>query len=96
MTLNKKELAAILKRKALFPASKCAEFVDMVFEVMAEALEREEKIKIQGFGFFKVREKRARTGRNPKTGERMEISARRVVTFKSSGALREILNRGGK
>jgi nucleoid DNA-binding protein len=72
------------------------EFVDMVFEVMAKALERKEKIKIQGGEVFNVREKRARTGRNLKTVERKEISAFQVVTFKSSGALREILNRGGK
>jgi integration host factor subunit alpha len=88
MTLTRKGFVAVLNEKALFPASKCAEFVDLVFEVMPETLERGEKINIQGFGVFTVREKRARTGRNPKTGERMEISARRVVTFKSRGVLR--------
>ena len=62
-------------------------FVDQVFEIMKEALERGEKVRISGFGNFTVREKRARRGRNPKTGERMEISARRVVSFKPSGTL---------
>jgi integration host factor subunit alpha len=50
---------------------------------------------ISGFGNFVVREKRAGKGRNPKTGERMEISARRVVTFKPSAVLRKTLNKVG-
>ena len=61
---------------------------------MGETLERGEKIKIPGFGVFNVREKKARLGRNPKSGERMEISARRVVGFKPCGVLRKALNRG--
>jgi integration host factor subunit alpha len=70
--------------------------VDLVFEVIAESLGRGEKIKIPGFGNFSVREKKARKGRNPKTGERKEISARRVVTFKPSPVQRQTLNREGK
>ena len=93
MAMTRKELTAILSEKIFSPAQKSAVFVDMVFEVMAEALERGEKIKIHRFGLFKVLEKRARTGRNPQTGERMEISARRAVTFKPSGVLRRTLNR---
>jgi len=92
--MTRKELVAILIKKAGFEASKAAEFVDEVFGTVKEALERGEKIKIQGFGVFNTREKRARTGRNPKTGERIEISARRVVTFKPSGSLRKAMNRG--
>ena len=92
--MTKKELSAMLGEKGLFPASREAEFVDLFFEAMVEALERGEKIKIPGFGVFKVREKAARLGRNPKTGDRMQISARQVVTFKSSGVLRKALNRG--
>ena len=94
MTLNRKELSAMLEEKVLLSASKCAEFVDLVFEVITEALEKGEKVKISGFGKFTVREKQARTGRNPKTGNKMEISARRVVTFKPGGGMRRILNRG--
>jgi integration host factor subunit alpha len=93
--MTRKDLSEVLGEKSLFPASKCAEFVDTVFEVMAEALERGEKIKIHEFGHFKVLGKRARTGRNPQTGERMEISARRVVTFKPSLVLRKALNKVG-
>ena len=91
--MTRKELSVILEEKTLFPASKCAEFVDIIFEIMAETLERGEKIKISGFGNFVLKEKAARTGRNPQTGEKMEIAARRVVKFKPGAVLRKTLNR---
>ena len=91
--MTRKELSEILGEKTLFTASKCAEFMDMVFEIMAETLERGEKIKISGFGNFVVREKVARKGRNPQTGEKIEIAGRRAVKFKPSLILRKALNR---
>ncbi len=90
--MTRKELADALKKNIRCSAGKSAELVDLFFEVISEGLGRGEEIKIQGFGNFNVREKRARKGRHPKTGERMEIPARRVVTFKPSPAMREILN----
>jgi len=63
---------------------------------MKEALEKVEKVKIPGFGIFTLREKAARAGRKPRSSERMQISAGRVVTFKPSGMLRKTLNRGDK
>ena len=93
MAMTRKELSKILEEKTLFSASKCAEFVDMVFEALAETLERGEKIKISGFGNFVLKEKAARRGRNPQTGEKMEIAARRVVKFKPGAVLRKTLNR---
>ncbi len=93
--MTRKELAVAVSENMPFSAQKSAEVVDLFFEVIAESLGRGEKIKIQGFGNFIVREKGARKGRNPKTGERLEISARRVVNFKPSSALREFLNRKG-
>ena len=95
MAITRKEFSEMLGEKSLFSASKCAEFVEMVFEAMAETLEKGEKIKITGFGNFVVRDKAARTGRNPLTGEKMEIAARRVVTFKPSLLLRKALNKVG-
>jgi integration host factor subunit alpha len=76
MTITRKEFAAILGKEAYFSAKKSAELVDLVFEIMTEALKRGEKIKIPGFGNFTVRKKRARKGRNPRTGEEIQISAR--------------------
>lgn len=92
MPITRKELVEVLGKEGYFSAKKSAEFVELVFEIMAEALQRGEKIKISGFGIFVVREKAARKGRNPQTGERIEIAARRVVTFKPSHLLRKALN----
>jgi integration host factor subunit alpha len=66
--------------------------VDSVFDIMKDCLARGEKIKISGFGNFVVKEKKARRGRNPQTGQEIEISARRVLTFKSSQVLRKALS----
>ena len=93
--MTRKELAVAVGGKMPFSAPKLAVVVDLFFEVIAESLGKGEKVKIQGFGNFSVRQKGARKGRNPQTGERMEISARRVVYFKPSPALREVLNRQG-
>ncbi|HET6436648.1 MAG TPA: integration host factor subunit alpha, partial [Anaeromyxobacter sp.] len=59
-----------------------------------ETLERGEKIKISGFGNFIIRDKKSRVGRNPQTGEEIEISARRVLTFRPSQVLKNALNSG--
>ena len=61
---------------------------------MKETLERGDKIKISGFGNFQVRQKKARVGRNPQTGKEIEISARRVLTFRPSQVLKSALNAG--
>ncbi len=67
----------------------CEVIVDTVFHNMKDALQRGEKIEIRGFGSFTVRVRRAKEGRNPKTGEEIPISARRVVTFRASHKLKE-------
>ncbi|MCK4508897.1 MAG: integration host factor subunit alpha [Desulfuromonadales bacterium] len=69
-----------------------AEVVESVFALLKSTLETGEKIKIAGFGNFEVNEKAARRGRNPQTGEPIEITARRVLTFKPSQVLKKSLN----
>jgi integration host factor subunit alpha len=69
-----------------------AKIVESVFEIIKDSLAQGEKIKISGFGNFSVKEKKSRRGRNPQTGNEIEISARRVLTFKSSQVLRKALN----
>jgi integration host factor subunit alpha len=69
-----------------------ARIVESIFDIMKERLEKGEKIKISGFGNFVVKEKKARRGRNPQTGTEIEISPRKVLTFKSSQVLRKALN----
>src|SRR5881275_3013178 len=68
------------------------ESVEMVFDTLKDTLERGEKIKLSGFGNFIVREKKSRVGRNPQTGQEIEISARRVLTFRPSQVLKNALN----
>ncbi|MEO5367756.1 MAG: integration host factor subunit alpha [Magnetococcus sp. WYHC-3] len=66
-----------------------AEIVDSFFEIIREQLESGESVKISGFGNFNIRHKNPRPGRNPKTGDEVEIPARSVLTFKASQILRD-------
>ena len=69
-----------------------ARVVQTIFEIMKDTLESGENVKISGFGNFMVRQKKTRRGRNPQTGEEIEISARKVITFKPSNVLKGIIN----
>ena len=75
-----------------FSKKESAEVVEAVFETMKEVLAQGDRVKISGFGNFVVREKKERIGRNPQTGDPIPISARRVLTFKPSQVLKNILN----
>jgi integration host factor subunit alpha len=75
-----------------FSKKETAEVVELVFETMKDTLAEGDKIKISGFGNFVVRDKRARPGRNPQTGEAITISERKVLTFKPSQVLKSALN----
>jgi len=72
-----------------------AEMVEDVFATIKEVLSSGEMLKVSGFGNFVVRQKKARTGRNPQTGDEIVISARRVLTFKPSQVLKNQLNNNG-
>ena len=71
------------------PAKECAALVDTLFDTIRSTLAAGENVKLSGFGNFTLREKRARPGRNPKNGEPVEITARRVVTFRASQLVKE-------
>ncbi|MBL4819014.1 MAG: integration host factor subunit alpha [Deltaproteobacteria bacterium] len=92
-TLTKADIAAAVARTLGFSKIQCADLVDRVFEMMKETLEKGEEVKISSLGRFQVRQKRARRGRNPQTGEAIEISARKVVTFKASPVLRHAMEK---
>ena len=92
--MTKAEIVEKIYEKIGFSKKESAELVELVFESMKNTLERGEKVKISGFGNFTVRNKRPRMGRNPQTGERIEISARRVLTFHPSPVLKDTLNEG--
>ena len=88
-TTTKSDITETLYSKLDMPVGSVQSLVDAVFELMKTELAKGMTIKLPGFGNFKVVSKRARMGRNPKTGEEMEITARKVVSFAPSVILRE-------
>jgi integration host factor subunit alpha len=94
MTLTKVDIVEKTAETCGFSKLEAADLVEAVFEVIKAALEHGENVKISGFGNFVLRDKRSRVGRNPQTGKAMEISARRVMSFKVSQVLKEAINSG--
>src|SRR3954451_382715 len=90
--MTKADIVEALYEKVGFSKKEAADLVEMVFDTLKGTLAQGQKIKISGFGNFVVREKRSRVGRNPQTGESIEISARRVLTFRPSQVLRAEVN----
>jgi len=76
-----------------YPRNQAIELIETLLELIKSKLAAGEDVLISGFGKFCVREKRERRGRNPATGEDMMLEARRVVTFKCSGQLRDKINK---
>jgi integration host factor subunit alpha len=88
MALTKSDMAERLFMDVGLNKREAKEFVDAFFEVMRETLAQGEQVKLSGFGNFDLRQKNQRPGRNPKTGEEIPISARRVVTFRQGQKLK--------
>ena len=88
MSLTKADIADRLFDEVGLNKREAKEFVDAFFETIRSALEDGENVKLSGFGNFQLRDKKQRPGRNPKTGEEIPISARRVVTFRPGKKLR--------
>ncbi|AIK91245.1 integration host factor subunit alpha [Glaesserella parasuis] len=89
MALTKIEIAENLVERCGLDKRIAKQFVEDFFEEIRRSLENGEEVKLSGFGNFTVRDKKARPGRNPKTGEDIAVSARRVVVFKAGQKLRE-------
>ena len=87
--LTKAEMVEHLFNELGLNKREAKELVDIFFEEIRLALEHNQPVKLSGFGNFDLRDKRQRPGRNPKTGEEIPISARRVVTFKAGQKLRQ-------
>ena len=92
--MTKADLIENIYLKTGFSKKESAEIVETVFDLIKDTLEEGEKIKIAGFGNFVVKEKATRRGRNPQTGEEIEITARRILTFKPSQVLKNAINNG--
>src|SRR5262245_34411769 len=88
MALTKAEISEVLADSLGMNKRDAKDMVELLFEEIRQALERGESVKISGFGNFDLRDKSERPGRNPKTGQDVSISARRVVTFKPGQKLR--------
>ena len=91
--MTRKDLARVIHEKIGFSQRGAGELVDTVFACMRKSLLEKESIKLVQFGTFKVKAKAPRMGRNPRTGEAMEICERSMVSFKSSKKLKERINR---
>jgi integration host factor subunit alpha len=94
MTLTKFDIVERVAGQCGYSKLEAAELVEIVFESIKNTLALGENVKISGFGNFVLRDKRSRMGRNPQTGDAMEISSRRVMTFKVSQVLKEAINSG--
>ena len=90
--LTRKDLARAINEKLGFSKQSAGELVDTVFDQMKRGLLKEDAIKLVQFGTFNIRKKNARVGRNPRTGDTMEICKRSMVSFKPSKGLRERIN----
>ncbi len=91
-TMTKADIVEKVYEKIGFSKKEASELVEMVFGSLKDRLVKGEKVKISGFGKFEVREKKSRIGRNPPTGDRITISARRVLNFSPSQVLKAMLN----
>jgi integration host factor subunit alpha len=94
-TLTKAELAELLFAQVGLNKREAKEMVEAFFEEIRMGLESGDMVKLSGFGNFSVRDKASRPGRNPKTGEVVPISARRVVSFHASQKLKEQVEKSG-
>jgi integration host factor subunit alpha len=88
MALTKADFAERLFEELGLNKREAKEIVELFFEEIKSSLERGQQVKISGFGKFELRDKNSRPGRNPKTGEEIPITARRVVTFRSGQKLK--------
>jgi len=93
MTLTKDALIEMIRDKVGFPVTEAKDILEIILEEIKAKLEQGVAVKISGFGKWTVKEKKSRPGRNPHTGDRIEISARRVVTFSPSDKLRNAVNK---
>ena len=88
MTLERTTLINLLSEKIGLNGREAKDMVEAFFEEICKALEQGDNVKLSGFAIFRVRDKRERPGRNPKTGEDVAVKARRVVTFHASRRLK--------
>lgn len=90
MALTKKDISEVISRKLDIKKNEALTLTNLFFNEISDRLTAGENVKLSGFGNFIILTKKARPGRNPKTGEEVEISARRTVTFKAGSKFKNI------
>ena len=95
MSLTKIDITESIREKFGIPKKDCVRIVESLFDIIKDDLDKWNPVMISGFGKWTVKAKKARKGRNPQTGKEMTIAARKVVTFKPSNVLRDVVNSGG-
>jgi integration host factor subunit beta len=91
-TITKADLVEEVVRVTELPRKESETVVETVFDNIIQALQSGDKIEIRGFGSFRTRERRGRTGRNPKTGEKVTVPAKKIPFFKPSKELKDFVN----
>src|SRR6476646_4301346 len=92
LTLTKADLIQEVERITELKRSDSESIVETIFESIIDALQKGDKIEIRGFGSFRTRQRRGRIGRNPKTGEKVEVPAKKIPFFKPSKELKDFVN----
>ena len=91
-TVTKADLVEEVVRVTELPRKESETIVETIFESIIGALQSGDRIEIRGFGSFRTRQRRGRTGRNPKTGARVEVPAKKIPYFKPSKELKDVVN----
>ena len=93
-TLTRADLAEAVVRKVGLPRNESQELVELVLSEISSSLARGEQVKLSSFGSFGIRQKGERMGRNPKTGEEVPITPRKVLVFRPSNIMKDRINQG--
>ncbi|MDR1083824.1 MAG: integration host factor subunit alpha [Deltaproteobacteria bacterium] len=96
MSITKERISAKIAEALSVQTDDARSYLESLLDIIKSSLAQDQDVMISGFGKFSVRRKNPRPGRNPKTGEALELRGRRVVTFKLSGILRKKLTEEGK
>jgi len=91
--MTKADLVDIIFGKVGLSKIESQNIIEMIFETIRQTLVEGESVKVSGFGTFNVKKKNARRGRNPKTGDELQITPRRVVTFRASNHFKELIEK---
>ena len=91
--MKKKDLVESISKQCDISKTTATDAIDIIFHSISDAINNDEKVDIKGFGSFNISDRKARKGRNPQTGEEIEIKASRVPTFKASKSLKDYCNK---